>query len=422
MKRSMTFFHFVAVAMIVCTMVLSSVSPATSEEAAPEWEYGTVTSQLRYYYFTQRDKDQWTDVKHVKESLALGGFLKYETPWLKDMFQAGVAGYASVPFPSHFNRPAKGGTQLLTSRNDSIAVIGEAFLKGRHEKTVATLYRQRLSTPMVNVSDSRMIPLLFEAYSVESKDIDNLRLQVGWVDKIKNRDTDVFKYMTAVSKNSAVDDAKRGMFMVGGDWTPEFMKSRSWYYAIPDYLQMTFLEAQSEYELSDTLSVRWLAQGLDQRSQGGQDGGSFNVVEFGLLGGVTWHGVKLGLGGSIVDNTTDVVSRWGSNPFFSDMMSYSNNRAGEKTLYMEAGYDFSRIGWDGFTSSVHTSFGRTPNIGRNKSPDQNEYDLKMNYVFDGKLKGLTIINFWSYQEGKGSQDGSDGMQVRLRFQYDFQLL
>lgn len=374
------------------------------------------------FYYTQRNRDKESDITHVKESLAVGGYLKYETPWLNDMFQAGFAGYGSAPVVPHLNLSSKGGTQLLTSQNEGIAALGETFFKGKYAKTVATVFRQRIDTPMVNSNDSRMIPQVFEAYSLESKDVEDLTLQVAWIDKVKLRDSEIFKYMSNVSNNAALDNTRRGMFMFGGDWSPEGVKGRAWYYNIPDYLQMTFLEAGSEVAISDTLSLHWLVQGLDQRSAGKQDGGSFNVGEFGVLGGVTWHGVKFDVGGTVVDNTTDVNNRWGNYPFFNNMMAYANNRAGEKTLYLGAAYDFSRIGWTGFKSSAHASFGTTPDSGPNASTDQNEFDVKFNYAFDGKLKGLSILNYWSYQKTKSPAGKDDGMQVRLRFQYDFQLL
>lgn len=417
MKRSFTTLFPLLPLIMAALIVLSGV--ALAEEAEPAWEYGSVTGQLRYYYFTQRDKDKDTSIKHVKESLAIGGFLKYETPWIKNALQFGVAGYASEPFPPQFNRPAKGGTGLLTTRNRGIATIGEAYLKGKMGGLTGTVFRQRIETPLVNGSDSRMIPQTFEAYSLTSKDFEELTLQAAWIERIKLRDTDSFEYMSEVSKNSSMANTRRGMFMAGGDWAPAPFKTRTWYYHIQDYMRSIFLQAGGSHPIAEDLSWHWLAQGLDQRSTGDADGGSFHVDEFGLMGGVTINGFTFDAGGTVVDNTTKVVSRWGAYPFFNNMMAYANNRAGERSLYLSTEYDFKRIGWNGFTSSLKASLSKTPNEGRNASPNHTEYDLNMNYAFDGMLKGLTIQNRWSYQESK---EDNDGMQVRLRFQYAFQLL
>lgn len=406
---------FLAVLFLFCLPVMVS---AAEQENKP-WEYGKVTGQLRYYYFTQRDKDKNTTSETIKESLAIGGFLKYETPWLEETLQGGIAGYTSQPFLSTFNESGKGGTGLLTSRNDGVTVLGEAYAKLKVQETVGTIFRQRIETPMVNGNDSRMIPQTYEAYSLTAKEVDDLTMQLAWIERVKLRDTDEFKHMSEVSQNSGLTNSSRGMFMVGGDWSPDALKTRAWYYHIPDYLRMVFLQAGSTHPVEEDLFWHWLVQGLDQRNTGASDGGSFNVGELGVLGGLTVSGVRLDIGGTIVDSTTNVVGRWGVNPFFNNMMSFANNRAGERTLYLSAAYDFSRMGWKGFDSSVKTTFADTPESGTNASPDRDEYNLNMNYAFDGDLKGLSIQNRWSYQETKGDKDG---MQVRLRFQYRFQLL
>ena len=228
---------------------------AAEEEDAPD--YSSLTGQVRYYYFQQTDKDQYTSTEKKKESLALGGYLKYETPWLEDTLQAGFAGYVSTPFPESRNDKDQGGTNMLTSKNEGIAVLGEAFLKGKHEQNMATLYRQRIDTPMVNSSDSRMIPNLFEAYTLDNTAVDDLSVKASWIHRIKLRDTDQFEHMSKVSGNSALANSKRGMFMLGADWNPDTFKNRGWLYMTPDYMRMVFLETGGTNAVSDDLSLHW---------------------------------------------------------------------------------------------------------------------------------------------------------------------
>lgn len=411
-KRPLSYIVLILSTLLFCAL------PASAKEKK-EWEYGKLTTQLRYYYFTQRDKDKATKDVTNKESLALGGFLKYETPWLGDLFQGGIAGYTSQPFPSDFNRASSGGTQLLSSKNQGVTALGEAYLKGKLNQTEGTIYRQRIETPMVNGNDSRMIPHTFEAYSVTSKDFEDLTLQAAWIDKIKRRDTEMFRPMSEFTGLTGLGNSNRGMFMLGADWSPKPFKLRGWHYTVPNAMQMLFLQAGATHDIEDDLSVHWLLQGLDQRDAGSADGGSFNVGEIGALGGVTINGVKLEIGGTIVDNTTNVSNGWATYPFFNNMMTFANNRAGERALYLDASYDFNRIGWNGFTSSFKASFASTPNSGSTASADRDEYNFNFNYAFDGDLKGLSILNRWSYQETRNEKDG---MQVRLRLQYEFQIM
>lgn len=404
-----------SVVVVLCLMISLTALPVWAAEEEEPWAFGKVSGQLRYYYFTQRDDVDGQASEDVKESLALGGYLKYETPWIEDIFNGGVAMYTSQPFPETFNQTDRAGTRLLTSQNTGITVLGEAYAKVNIQGVVSSLYRQKIDTPMINPNDSRMIPQTYEAYILEY-DEDDLRLIGGWIDKVKLRDTKRFQYLSEVTGD--LDSSRRGMWMIGGEWAPDSYESKAYYYAIPDYIQTSFFHLGATHPLAEDLSWHWQLIGLDQRSLGKEDAGDFNVAEGGALAGVTVNGFTMDVGGTIVDDTTDVTA-WGAYPFFNDMMGYSNNRAGEKALYLGAAYDFDRIGWNGFSTNVKASFATTPDEGRTASPDRNEYDLNMNYAFDGDLKGLSILNRWSYQETKGERDG---VQVRLRLQYDFQLL
>ena len=411
---------------LLFVLCLTPCVPAAVHAAETELEssaeddliWGTVSGRLRQFYYRQSSQFENGDDAAVRESLAVGGHLKYETPWVNDLFQAGVAGYVAAPYLSSLNRAENGGTNLLKSDNGGIAVIGEAYLSGRAKGVTATAFRQKIFSPVVNSVDNRMIPILFEGVAAEMDWVDDLRLHASWLEKIKLRNADVFQPMSAVTGNDALADSKRGMLVLGGDWKPKPFTGKAWFYAIPDYIQTAFFEARAKHDLNDDLALRWLVQALDQRSLGSADGGGFNVGEIGVLGGVAVHGVSLDVGVTAVDETTDVEDAWGDYPFFNKMMVFGNNRAGEQALYLATSYDFSRIGWDRFSSSVKASFSTTPDEGDTASADRNEYNLNFGYRFDGPLEGLSLQHRWAFIEQRGDRET---LQVRLRLQYDFSL-
>jgi len=399
-------------------LILVLPARAADEKQASEW--GTVTGQVRLYYFTQRNKTTGEDFDNIKESLALGGWLKYETPWIADHFGAGAALYGTAPVSAELNQENQGGTGLLSRDNEGFAALGEAYLKARYAKTEARVWRQRIETPFINGNDSRMLPQTFEAYGLKSGDIDNLELSLYWVDKEKGRDTELFKSMTEMAGLTNVD---RGVVMAGADWKPfDFLPTRFWNYYAPD-LDNTFF-TQLKYTFGDPEGVQYslLFQGVDQRSVGDQLAGNYSTGEAGLMGTLEYSGVTFDLGGTIVDDSEDIRNSWGTYPFFNNLMGYAFNRAGEKALLLGLGYDFSRLGWDGYRANVKAGFGDTPDSGRNASFDRNEYDLNLYYDFDGDLKGLTVFSRFSYQDADEDLGGKDGYQVRLRLQYNFQLL
>lgn len=404
---------------ILFSIFLFTLSAAAEEEKTP-WEYGTVTGQARLYYFTQRNKTTGDGYDNVKESLAIGGYVKYETPWIGDRIGAAVALYGTAPTIPGLNKSDQGGTGLLTSKNHGFVALGEAYLKAKFGETEFKLWRQRIDTPFINSNDSRMLAQTYEAYGLQSKDLDDAVLSLAWVDKEKARDTELFKSMTELA---GVATKKGGVFMAGADWNPmDKLATRFWNYYAPDMDNTFFTHAKYTFDVSDDLEYSLLFQGVDQRSVGTTVRGNYNGAEAGLMGGVKVNGITLELGGTIVDNSADIRNSWGTYPFFNNMMSYAFNRAGEKTLYLGAAYDFSRIGLKPFTANIKTVFGDTPDSGPNASFDRDEYTLNMNYAFDGDLKGFSILNRWSYQDADAKLGGKDGFQVRLRCQYDFQLL
>lgn len=403
-----------------CLFSLILVLPARAADEKQASEWGTVTGQVRLYYFTQRNKTTGEDFDNIKESLALGGWLKYETPWIADHFGAGAALYGTAPISAELNQENQGGTGLLSRDNEGFATLGEAYLKARYAKTEARVWRQRIETPFINGNDSRMLPQTFEAYGLKSGDIDNLELSLYWVNKEKGRDTELFKSMTEMAGLTNVD---RGVVMAGADWKPfDFLPTRFWNYYAPD-LDNTFF-TQLKYTFGDPEGVQYslLFQGVDQRSVGDQLAGNYSTGEAGLMGTLEYSGVTFDLGGTIVDDSEDIRNSWGTYPFFNNLMGYAFNRAGEKALLLGLGYDFSRLGWDGYRANVKAGFGDTPDSGRNASFDRNEYDLNLYYDFDGDLKGLTVFSRFSYQDADEDLGGKDGYQVRLRLQYNFQLL
>jgi hypothetical protein len=412
--------HLVLACLLSLVLVPFLVLPGYAADEKTPSEWGTVTGQVRLYYFTQRNKGTGQEFDVIRESLALGGWLKYETPWIADHFGAGAAVYGTAPITGEFNQPDQGGTGLLTSKNEGFAVLGEAYLKARYADTEARVWRQRIETPFINGNDSRMLPQTFEAYGLKSSAIDNLELSLFWVDKEKGRDTELFKSMSYMAGLRNVD---RGVVMAGADWKPfAYLPLRFWNYYAPD-LDNTFF-TQLKYTFGDPKDVQYslLFQGVDQRSVGDQLRGNYSTGEAGLMGSLMYSGFTFDLGGTIVDGSEGIRNSWGVYPFFNNLMAYNFARAGEKALLLGLGYDFSHLGWDGYRAKLQAGFGDTPDTGRNASFDRSEYDLNLYYDFDGDLKGLGALARFSYQDADESMGGRDGYQVRLRLQYDFQLL
>ena len=114
--------------------------------------------QLRTYYF-----DQESTSGVPSKAWALGGWAGLRSPWWGDLIQLGIVGYTSQKLYGPDN---EGGTKLLTSNQDSITALGEAFGALRFAGQTFTAYRQLINRPFINPQDNRMVPNTFEAYTV----------------------------------------------------------------------------------------------------------------------------------------------------------------------------------------------------------------------------------------------------------------
>lgn len=78
--------------------------------------------------------------------------------------------------------------------------------------------------------------------------------------------------------------------------------------------------------------------------------------------------------------------------------------------------DFAELGLEGFSAFSTIVFGDTPDAGGNASPDQNEYDLTIDYrIEEGPLKNLWLRGRAAYIDG----DDRNRKDYRLIVNYTF---
>jgi len=404
-------------AVLALLLLIVNFVPAYAADGILDEEYGKLSGQIRSFYFWQGTENNNGNLDKSKETFAVGGQLKYETPWLADHFAAAMNLFWAAPLFDDLNQARYGNTGVLDKNNDGYAVIGEAYLTGRFGGTTAKVWRQRIESPYLNGNDSRMVPNTFEAYGVESKDIEGLKIHLAWVDKIKLRDSDRFVSMTEAA---GANSKKGGLAMLGAEWqATEGTLIKGWNYYAPDLDNTLFIEVMHKREIYPGVEGRIRFQAVDQRDVGTGYLGSYQTNEAGLLFGASYKGFNFDFGGTIVDDSAKIKTPWGVNPFFNMMMVNAFNRAGEKTLFLSATYDFSQVGIDGFTTNFKAALGSTPDSGANASADNNEYNLNLTYKFSGALEGFSILNRWAYVDSDNSQGGDDAGQVRVRLQYNF---
>ena len=144
----------------VAALTLATAWPAHASDHAEDRrkalvDDAAVTVHFRTYYF-DRDKPDGSR----SSAWAGGGWLGYESGWLRGFLQLGAVAYTSQPF---WAPDDKDGTLLLKPGQDGYAVLGQAYAAFKFQDQVFTAYRQYVVQPEVNAQDKRRrkgVPLL----------------------------------------------------------------------------------------------------------------------------------------------------------------------------------------------------------------------------------------------------------------------
>ena len=140
---------------------------------------GKTSINTRTFYF-----DRSFDIpgKDDAEALTVGGIMKYESGKLGN-FNLGFGYYGSHSLFSIIDRDKGGGTSILQSNGDDIAFLGEAYLNYDTGVNQFVIGRQRLTGPLMNDHDLRMLPSTYEAAVFRNKSLQDTTLELGYVDR-----------------------------------------------------------------------------------------------------------------------------------------------------------------------------------------------------------------------------------------------
>ena len=265
--------------------------------------------KARTYYFLQDNKDDSTS-----EAWALGNWLDYDTGWLFDRVAFGASLYTSQKLVGPADRD---GTELLLPGQESFAVIGQAYGRLRvAQDHHLVLFRQKFDLPYLNMDDSRMAPITFEAYSLDGffgkqDGIPYLHYIGGYVAQVKQHDSNRFVNM---AKAAGVEGPNRGMVMGGmqGSLTKD-LNLGVINYVVPDTLNILYSEGNMTFRPTDKISITTQLQMTYQSSLGddlltGTDFDTYQVA--GELAGSFRNGI-LRVAFSTTTSDADIQSPYG---------------------------------------------------------------------------------------------------------------
>jgi hypothetical protein len=379
----------------------------------------TFNVQLRSY-FLNRDNFNTTE----SEAWTLGGSAGVKTGYFGNFVALGATGYTSQRL---YGPQDKEGSKLLQDQQQPYTVVGELYAQFKlTDEIQASAGRRGIDSPFINTQDSLMTPNTFQEYSVQgvigSTDARTLAFGAGYVDKIKQRNSEVFQSMATVAGAPAWVD--RGVYVAGANYKAGALSIGAVDYYSEDIINIAYTEFKYTLPLANKMRLVLSAQYTDQRSTGSDllTGKSFSAdqggfkIDYGIGRALFTVARTLTAVGttSSPGNGTDIRSPWGGYVGYTSVQVENFYRAGENATMLRAAYNFpKRTGVSMYALWVH---GSTPvETGQYA---QNETDLNLQWVpSSGALQKFKFLARYAHISQAGPSDQhEDELRVILTYQ------
>lgn len=373
----------------------------------PFWRDTRLQIKPRLYNF-DRQRDDSPD----QLTLAASSALSYESGWWRNRIALGVTGYTA----QKLRGPADGGGNvMLRPAQNGFGVVGEAYVRIKLPRIAELrLYRQEMNLPYFNKQDIRTVPKTHEAYLAIQNEHSKLEWIAGHVTKMKQSNSDRF---IPLVESAGFRDTGAGASLAGFLW--KFDDDTNFgiiNYQVWDYLNITYTETRTSFDLTEEIPLALSAQATYQASTGKEVAGDIGTYTVGGQASVSYrHGV-FSLAGTYTDEDARIRSRFGGKPSYLSIAIADFDRAGEKAWMVGFSYNFGRFGIEGLGFDTKYAQGSAAH----GAPDRNEFDFTLDYKPETFwLRGLWFRARFAALE---VDDGSGFDDVRLIMNYEVPLL
>jgi outer membrane OprD family porin len=376
------------------------------QDLPPFFRDTTLGVNFRTFDF-DRDNDGIVDAdgSNDNKAWAAGGSIDYQSGFLFDRLSLGASYYTSQKINGDRN---EGGTTLLEPTQNGFDVLGQSYLNFKLNNGINfRAYRQSFNLPYLNRQDSRMVPNTHEAYTITGLNaLPKIDFITGYVNKMKTRNSDSFKHLSAIAGATATND---GLLMAGARY--RFNDSSNIgainYYSF-DVMNIFYTEANYLLNISEDIPLKLSAQYTDQQSIGSETIGNFDTRTGGIKASISYQGLVFTAAATITDSNSGIRSPYGGRPSYLSIIVKDFDRADEGAWLIGFAYDFSFIGINGLSAYTNYAQGYTPDTGSAASPDQSEWDITIDYRPDiPALEGLSL----RYRRANIDQDGAGAIDL-----------
>jgi hypothetical protein len=370
-----------------------------------DWKF-----QARSYYLGREKYDD-----SESEAWALGGSAGFKTGYFRERFAFGATAYGSAPL---YAPDEKDGTLLLKPGQEGYAVLGEAYVETLlSEESKLTIGAQGLDTPYINKNDSRMTPntflaAVFSGLHGDGKQTGQWRWGAGYVDKIKERNSDEFVSMS----DDAGADIKRGVYAAGLNYTKGELSIGAINYWSSNVINIFYTEARYGIPIGGNAKLKFAAQYSDQQSVGDNrlTGSDFEAHQWGVKAELGAGGVLLTAAYTDAGGDRDMTAPWSGYPGYTSVQVEDFNRAGETAWLVRAAYTFPKH--TGLSAYALYVAGSDPDADSGYGRGETDFNVQWSPP-EGMLKGLMVRVRYAVvaQDDPGDTDLTD---LRVMVFYD----
>ncbi len=204
--------------------------------------------------------------------------------------KAKIAYYQTSDLGLRSKNPKETDAYMFDVDKSPYSVVGEKYIEYTNGQNTITAGRQEIDTPIISTYDYRIIPNLFEAYTLTNKSIKNTSLTLSYVTKMSGLDGLVsFKRFESMSQQTytslnmtadlaTIDNSEspidvslisghQGVIMLGAviDKNP---KLSIWNYYCKDVSNTFYIDSAIEHKLTDGLFATYEAQAYSVKTIG----------------------------------------------------------------------------------------------------------------------------------------------------------
>ena len=386
-------------------------SDALADESAIENGMEKTTSSFwknsdTAFHFRSYALDRDREISNDSQAWVAGGILRFLSGWWQERIQASAAVYTTQELFAPDNKP---NAQLLKPIQQSFTVLGEAWASLKLTSNIELKGgRQTFDLPFINKNYARMLPDTHESYLLDVKDIYNTDWLVGYIPRIKKRNTNKFVWM---SEQAGVSGGRDGTAIINlthkwSDKTSLVVSNQNTF----NVFNNSYAEFKTVFYPTEKRAVKLSVQGTYQHAIGDKLAGDITTNSLGFMLNTDYLGVGWILAGTTTAESTKILRPFGVSPSYISLIVQDFDRPGEDALMFGATYDFSKIGINNLTGFTKYAYSWTPGSGQFASPNQGEFNITFDYKPNlGSFKGFWLRLRYAdlNQHGRGEGDLRD---------------